>query len=408
MQISLLLMQQIAQLFLILLMGYAVVKTGLLKASDSKVLSVVFVYLVMPCVVLNAFQIKDTPEIRTGLLYSMGIAVGMHVVFLLLNALFRKALKLDAVEQVNIIYSNAAALVIPIVQALLGEKYVVYSCAFVIVQLVLLWTHASACLQGSARLEWRKLLTNVNLIAIAAGALLYLLHVSLPAPITSTLSSVGNMIGPMGMLLAGMKEEKRQFTVLLPLGDLAYDEDFLQKAKKIKGIKEIWPVIEVPVVIKIEDYTETTTFSGIDMNAFGKNPTQNELGKMPLLLLGNGSLRDMKDYNNHAISKKQQEKFLEMGENLNIFYSLDEKEKDTSKAMDDLTTLSGNSAREPQTSYMPCKAAVVIEGNEIYIPISQAQDLCREIGEPSEISKVYLKINGKNNLENAKKILSGI
>jgi len=29
-------MQQIAQLFLILLMGYAVVKTGLLKASDSK------------------------------------------------------------------------------------------------------------------------------------------------------------------------------------------------------------------------------------------------------------------------------------------------------------------------------------------------------------------------------------
>ena len=45
----------------------------------------------------------------------------------------------------------------------------------------------------------------------------------------------------------------------------------------------------------------------------------------------------------------------------------------------------------------------VIEGNEIYIPISQAQDLCREIGEPSEISKVYLKINGKNNLENAKK-----
>ena len=108
MQISLLLMQQIAQLFLILLMGYAVVKTGLLKASDSKVLSVVFVYLVMPCVVLNAFQIKDTPEIRTGLLYSMGIAVGMHVVFLLLNALFRKVLKLDAVEQVNIIYSNAA------------------------------------------------------------------------------------------------------------------------------------------------------------------------------------------------------------------------------------------------------------------------------------------------------------
>ena len=64
MQISLLLMQQIAQLFLILLMGYAVVKTGLLKAADSRVLSVVFVYLITPCVVLNAFQIENSPEIR--------------------------------------------------------------------------------------------------------------------------------------------------------------------------------------------------------------------------------------------------------------------------------------------------------------------------------------------------------
>lgn len=92
MEVSILLMQQIAQLFIVLLMGYVVVKAGLLKASDSKVLSVVFVYLVMPCVVLNAFQIDDTPQIRTGLLYSMGIAVGMHVVFLVLNAIFKRRL----------------------------------------------------------------------------------------------------------------------------------------------------------------------------------------------------------------------------------------------------------------------------------------------------------------------------
>ena len=149
-------MQQIAQLFIVLLMGYVVVKAGLLKASDSRVLSVVFVYLVMPCVVLNAFQIDDTPQIRAGLLYSMGIAVGMHIVFLILNAIFKKPLKLDVVEQVNIIYSNAAALVIPLVQALLGEEYVVYSCAFVIVQLILLWTHASACLQEAQNSNGRR------------------------------------------------------------------------------------------------------------------------------------------------------------------------------------------------------------------------------------------------------------
>lgn len=67
MQISLLLALQILKLFAIMLMGYAIVKLGLLKASDSKALSVVLVYLIMPCVIINAFQVEATPEVQKGL-----------------------------------------------------------------------------------------------------------------------------------------------------------------------------------------------------------------------------------------------------------------------------------------------------------------------------------------------------
>ena len=204
MQISILLAQQITQLFLILLMGYAVVKTGLLKASDSKVVSVLMVYLVCPCMILNAFQIDDTPEIRRGLVYAMAVAAAMHVVLLAMTALLRRPLKLDVIEQVNTIYSNAGALVIPLVQALLGSEYVIYSCAFIIVQTVLIWTHANACLQGSFSFEWKKLLENPNILAILAGAAMYLLNLRLPALLQSPVSSMGSMVGPIGMLLAGM------------------------------------------------------------------------------------------------------------------------------------------------------------------------------------------------------------
>ena len=204
MQISILLAQQIAQLFLILIMGYAVVKAGLLKASDSKVLSVLMVYLVCPCMILNAFQIEDTPDIRRGLVYAMIVAAAMHVVLLAFTALLRRPLKLDVIEQVNTIYSNAGALVIPLVRALLGDEYVIYSCAFIIVQLILLWTHASSLLQGDRALDWKKVFSNINMIAIAAGALLYWFRVALPAPLQNTMSTMGDMIGPMGMLLAGM------------------------------------------------------------------------------------------------------------------------------------------------------------------------------------------------------------
>ena len=204
MQISILLAQQIAQLFLILIMGYTVVKAGLLKASDSKVLSVLMVYLVCPCMILNAFQIEDTPDIRRGLVYAMIVAAAMHVVLLAFTALLRCPLKLDVIEQVNTIYSNAGALVIPLVQALLGSEYVIYSCAFIIVQTVLICTHANACLQGSFSFQWKKLLENVNILAILAGMLLYLTHWQLPGMLQNTVTNMGSMIGPIGMLLAGM------------------------------------------------------------------------------------------------------------------------------------------------------------------------------------------------------------
>ena len=58
MEISLLLMEEIANLFAIMLMGYAVVKAGLMKSSESKSVSVIMVYLVILCVIINAFQVK--------------------------------------------------------------------------------------------------------------------------------------------------------------------------------------------------------------------------------------------------------------------------------------------------------------------------------------------------------------
>ena len=171
MSISILLAEKIAQLFLILLMGYLVVRVGLLKPEDSRVLSVIMVYLVMPCMILNAFQIDNTPEVRTGIAYSFVVAGIMHLLFLALTALLKKPLKLDVIERCAVIYSNASALVIPLLEATLGSEYVVYSCGFIIVQLVLLWTHCCTVLRGDKGIDLKKIVTNLNLIAIVAAAL---------------------------------------------------------------------------------------------------------------------------------------------------------------------------------------------------------------------------------------------
>lgn len=202
--IAWLLIQKIASLFCILLVGVALTKLGILKSTDSRVLSALSVYVAMPCTIFTAFQVNLTAEVADGLMLAMGAAVMINILLLVLVPLLAKVLKLDAVEQMTLIYPNAANLTIPLVAAVLGSEWVIYTSAFITVQLVLLWSHGKAKLCGETRFDWKKILCNVNIAAIAVGILMLFTGLRFPAPVQEAIGSLGGMVGPIGMLVAGM------------------------------------------------------------------------------------------------------------------------------------------------------------------------------------------------------------
>lgn len=204
MTISILLAKEIIKLFIIMIAGYTLVKTNLLKASDSKSISVILVYLVTPCVIINSFQVKYTQEIQKGLVLAFVAAILIHILFLVLTALLKKPLQLNVIEKATVIYSNAGILVIPLVNELLGSDYIIYSSAFIAVQLILLWTHCKMMLCEDERIEWKKILFNINILSIILGLFLFIFHITLPSDVQDIFDQMGNMIGPLGMLLAGM------------------------------------------------------------------------------------------------------------------------------------------------------------------------------------------------------------
>lgn len=62
--VTLLLTEQLTVLFLMMGCGFVLVKTKIVKSRDSKTLSLISVYLIMPCVIINAFQIDYSKEIQ--------------------------------------------------------------------------------------------------------------------------------------------------------------------------------------------------------------------------------------------------------------------------------------------------------------------------------------------------------
>lgn len=202
MESSILLLQQISILFLIMAMGFGLVKWGKLKADTAKPLSVLLVYLILPCVIIHAFQIEITPEVLQGLGLAALAALGVHIIFIVVTAFLTRPLHLNAIEVMSSIYSNAGILIIPLITAMMGPQYIIYSCAFMAVQLFFLWTHGSIVLSGSG--DVKAIFTNINLVAIAVGLLLFLFQWKLPYVIDESMNMVGSTIGPVGMLITGM------------------------------------------------------------------------------------------------------------------------------------------------------------------------------------------------------------
>lgn len=204
MEISFLLFKQIAQFFIMIIMGYTLVKLKIVKSEDSKVLSMVCLYLIMPCVIINSFLIDFTPEKLKGLGLAVGVAIVIHFVAWIFIKILGKVLNFNPVEKASVMYSNAANMVIPVVMSVLGDEWVLYSSAFVSVQLVLLWTHCKSMLSNEKGFELKKIYTNINLIAIFIGILLFITKIHIPSVLQGTLKSVGGTIAPISMIITGM------------------------------------------------------------------------------------------------------------------------------------------------------------------------------------------------------------
>ncbi len=202
--IAILLAKKIAELFLILFAAAALVKTGVLQTENSRVLSKLSLYLVNPCVIFYSFQKELTPEIQTGLLTAVSLAIGFQILFFLIAVLLRRFWKATEVERASVMFTNVGNLIIPLVAFVKGQDWVIYTSAYILVFNVLFWTVGLRMFDSESVPSLRKVLLNPNLLAILAGMITLFAHVRLPEPLEMAFSDVAAMLGPLSMMITGM------------------------------------------------------------------------------------------------------------------------------------------------------------------------------------------------------------
>ena len=204
MEMALILFNKLLSMFLMIAVGWLFVRSGILKSQESRALSLLSLYVVCPVAIMNAFEVEPTPEVISGLLLAVFFAVLTHVVFIAGVKLLQRPLKLNEIDRASIIYSNAGMIAIPVVNAILGPEWVIYTCAYNAVQLCLLWTHCRILISGESRIEPKKIILNPNIIAIIVGMFILFTGFRFPGPISNAIDDIAGMIGPVGMMITGM------------------------------------------------------------------------------------------------------------------------------------------------------------------------------------------------------------
>ncbi|MCQ2507226.1 MAG: AEC family transporter [Dorea sp.] len=202
--IAILLIKKIISLFIILTAGYLMVKWKMLKPEDSKVISILVLYLFLPASILSSFQVERTPDVRDGLIMALVIGAIIHLLLLIINEVLKRTIHLDAVEQVSLVYSNSANLIYPLIAAVLGDEFVIYGSGYICVQMFLMWSHGKSTICGEKGFDFKKVMSNINMICVVIGIGLFLTGFRFPGPVQDSLSSLGAMIGPAAMIVAGM------------------------------------------------------------------------------------------------------------------------------------------------------------------------------------------------------------
>lgn len=202
--LSVLLAKKIMELFLILIAGYAIVKLGALKSSDAHALSIITLYLITPATLITSFEVDLTPQLTRSLLLVFAVATVANFALYGIGTLFAKLTGASVTERASVTYSNAGNLILPIVTSVLGDEYVIYAVAFMVVQNIMFWTLLDKMFSGRAHISLKKVFTNANILAILLGFCLVFTGLRPPAILDAALHSLGSMMGPASMLIVGM------------------------------------------------------------------------------------------------------------------------------------------------------------------------------------------------------------
>lgn len=264
---------QVITLFLMMAVGYALVRLGKLTDLGLGQMSTLLLYVVSPCLVLDAFQQEGLPD---GLTLAIGFgAVGLgYLIPMVLSApLFpRQSPETRSALRFGCTYGNAGFMGMPLVQMILGDGAVIYGAIAIALMNALHWSHGVILMGGKCSVK--KAVVNPGVLPLLFALVLYAFHLRMPQSVGAALDFLGSMNTPLAMVVIG-----GQMASVNPVSAFTQPRLYIAAAFRLLAMPALTAVLFLPLglspllycVCVILAATPTAGATGIFSQRFGRD-----------------------------------------------------------------------------------------------------------------------------------------
>ena len=200
---------QIILMFLLMGVGLLTNKLGFMHAQTATDLTNILLYIVSPCLIVNAFEQRfSTSRLQSLALVLLGILLTYGLMVLITKLAFNRVAdpNLKRIMQFGAVYSNAGFMGVPLASALFGSTGVFFAVASLAAFNIFCWTHGIALFtphQKADPINWRQILLNPNIVAIVVGLAIFISGFHLPGLLDHTVTAVSSINTPLSMIVIG-------------------------------------------------------------------------------------------------------------------------------------------------------------------------------------------------------------
>jgi hypothetical protein len=202
--------ESVFSLFIIILVGVYGSKKKIITPEINKGLTDILIKIALPFMIVSSFIFTYDDTIRTNVLKTFYLSLTAYALMAVFSWLALFPVKNDKKIILHFanVFVNTGYVGFPVLYSIYGAEGVIYGSIFNMFFVVFVWTYGLLLFKGSLnkneiKKEMLSVILNPSILAVFIGIFMMVSGIRLPAPIFSSIKSIGNITGPLSMFIIG-------------------------------------------------------------------------------------------------------------------------------------------------------------------------------------------------------------